>query len=126
MGPGIAGGLFGKGCVWQAVTPYTTAKRRLYDNGKERGDAALEVHISDELKAREYPTHSAPELHDLSWVGDLRVRADAFIITGANGRVPHLGALSSFPVVTFGTPINGPLTLGYGAHFGLGMFLPVG
>jgi DNA-damage-inducible protein D len=36
-----------------------------------------------------------------------------------------LRLIQSIPSPTFGNPVTGPISLGYAAHFGLGLFAPV-
>jgi CRISPR-associated protein Csb2 len=41
---------------------------------------------------------------------------------GEGSRGGHVGTAFK---LTFATPVTGPLVLGYGAHFGLGLFVPM-
>jgi CRISPR-associated protein Csb2 len=57
------------------------------------------------------------------------VTADIFAISGAARkptRPPPNDAVAAFATLHFNTQVSGPIALGYGSHFGLGLFVPIG
>ncbi len=44
---------------------------------------------------------------------------------GSAGLLPAVDAVAAFPTIEFGEAVEGPLAIGYGAHFGLGRFEPL-
>ncbi len=106
----------GGGCsTWISATPFVPP-RYLKKNGKN----TIEGQVIAELESRGFP---APE--------DIRVilpnqdpqaaEMRHFLRTRRFGRKPPIDA-GFFITLKFSRPIEGPLCLGYGSHFGLGLF----
>lgn len=98
--------------TWTSVTPFV-APRFL----KKRGTNSLEGQIKEALAPRHLPParvdlldlHSEPSLSFRHFVlGDERLSPPV--------RLTHALRL------TFDTPVEGPICLGYGSHYGLGRF----
>jgi CRISPR-associated protein Csb2 len=124
MGPRPRGGLFGPATVWSALTPYVTPWRRLTKTGKERVRYTLDAQLLEEIRLRGLPTPSGVDWKPSAWCGDDPVLASQFASRGAKKDGPPSDAVASFPLVTFPSPVAGPLAFGFGAHFGLGLLVP--
>lgn len=100
--------------IWNSFTPLVLPRHR-----KRRGANTLEGQIVAELTSRGLP----PAMVEiLPWDDETRQLRHAVRARRWPARQPPVDA--GFAVrLTFGTPISGPLTLGYGAHFGLGLFV---
>lgn len=106
----------GPSCVWESRTPFV-APRHVKRNGKN----TLVNQIHAELAQRDLPSAvvdilapneaTAKGMHRF-----IRVRRDAKKAPPQN----HFFAVR----LTFAQPVSGPLSLGYAAHFGLGLFHP--
>jgi CRISPR-associated protein Csb2 len=124
MGPRPDGGLFGPSAAWRAITPYITPRRRLTKTGKERADETPEAQLLREFALRNLPTPSALNWRPATWCGEDEVLASQFAVEREKRSGPPPDALASFPELIFAEPVTGPLSFGYGAHFGLGVLLP--
>ena len=96
--------------AWQSVTPFV-APRHI----KARGKNTLEGQIQAELQSRGLPTPAAirPERH--------RSRFRHFVLSRRHGPSPPI--ICGFAVrLDFKYAIPGPIALGYGSHFGMGLF----
>lgn len=133
--------LFGPARIWRSLTPFVSTRhaktfrdgRPKMDarNGWQEGSAAHDLlrllalnpkwegaKIRKQLVERDRPFVFGREL------GQRRFRALEFqsLRHGGRGRRGHdsgAGFILEFPA-----PVNGPIALGYGAHFGLGLFVP--
>ncbi|HLK80878.1 MAG TPA: type I-U CRISPR-associated protein Csb2 [Xanthobacteraceae bacterium] len=115
---------FGPARAWESVTPYVAPRwRKARKSGRERAAERPERQISDELARR-----------GLS--GLLEIYAGAGVRCG-DGFIPaaqfrrdlsmHRPPADATPLalrLLFDRPVWGPLTLGFGAHFGLGLLAP--
>jgi CRISPR-associated protein Csb2 len=117
----------GRSRKWRSVTPFIPTrhfKRRgtRRDTGGE--DGFLESTLREDLARRGLPEPvSVRRLPDcrlrgrsIRWIEFRRER-----LRGGGTKGGHPGA--GFEV-EFAEPLRGPLALGYGCHFGLGLFLP--
>ena len=127
MGPDGVGGPFGPARVWKNATPWVTPWSRLSKTGKERPDHSPELQFRRELEALNL---EPVEIHweETIWLGDRLTPASQFAVGGAKRgiRKPPPGASSAFATLVFEEPMTGPLAMGYGSHFGLGLFMPIG
>ncbi|HVY71733.1 MAG TPA: type I-U CRISPR-associated protein Csb2, partial [Verrucomicrobiae bacterium] len=128
--------LFATKKSWCSLTPFVSTRHaKTYRDGRPKMDAngwqegsaghdllrllALHSHGSGatikQLEERKYPYR----------FGERRFRSLQFqnIRTGGNGSRGHDSGAAF--IITFPKPVNGPLALGYGSHFGLGLFQPV-
>jgi len=128
--------LIGPSTRWQSVTPFV-ATRHYKRRGAQRDQCSPEefpsVALREELLRRGYPEPVAIERlprymvatgatsttrkSSRSWLEFRRER-----VWGNGRRGGHPGA--GF-IVDFAEPVTGPLALGYGCHFGLGLFVAV-
>lgn len=124
------GGLFGPATVWMAATPFVTRLWRRTKTGKVRADftpAAQVVReigeIEDRHRKRRFPAPAGVAWMPAVQVGPALAAPGAFVLETEALR-PNADAVAAFPVVTFPEPVEGPIALGYGAHFGLGLLVP--
>jgi CRISPR-associated protein Csb2 len=126
--------LFGPAKTWRSLTPfvstlhaktYRDGRPKLDANGWQQGSAAHDLlrQLAEhpygagatirQLAEREHPFRfGSQSLRSLQF----QTRRDGH---GARGN----GSGNAFEI-TFAEPVPGPLALGYGAHFGLGLFVP--
>ena len=117
---------------WQSVTPFVPPR-----HVKARGKNTLEGQVRAELRSRGFPDPATV----LPLVPSLRSRSDAAPGGGAGGerdaptwnrfrhfklvrqRGPEPPLTCGFAVrLEFPEPVQGPIAIGYGSHFGLGLF----
>jgi|SRR5581483_1410588 len=100
---------------WISVTPFVPPRYL-----KKRGKDTLEGQVIAELATRGYPEPT--DINVLDPRSDARLsRMRHFIRSRRRGPVPPIDIGYSF-TLRFAEPIKGPICLGYGCHFGLGMF----
>lgn len=122
--------------AWRSITPYVPTrhyKRRgtKRDTGGEADFLAVvlredlnrrglpnpaDIRILDRCHVRPHGSAASPR-RSFRW---LQFRRERFTGNGCHGTHPGTGF-----EVTFPQPVPGPLALGYGCHFGLGLFVPV-
>ena len=111
--PDAPGTLLGAARAWSSLTPYIGPWH------EKRGFSRSDM-IRRECDARGLPAtrtiEPAAEISGRHSVPRWRWRDS----------VPPGGAKAGFWHVVFDSPVRGPLALGYGCHFGLGLFLPAG
>ena len=111
------GGLFGTSRMWQSVTPYVRTKHTKRRGGKIKDSA--EDQIRHELDHR---YNLAPIrircMHD-GLLGKWKLHEFEYRRDSSNP-VPGLFKVE----IMFAEPVRGPLALGYGSHFGVGLFMP--
>ena len=118
------GGLLGPARQWAAATAYVTPLHRTDPTGLDRPNLAPEAQLRQEIASRGLP---APV--SIVWRDGIRRRdgvtlASAFIRHGRGRRAPA-GAWQGAPTIIFAEAVTGPLAFGFGAHFGLGLMVPV-
>ena len=118
--------------VWQSVTPFVPPRHL-----KARGKNGLEGQIRAELRSRGFPEPT--RVHQLAPMrrnqsiskpsngGAVRgskvdwARFRYFVLTRQRGPGPPVAC--GFAIhLEFDQPVSGPIALGYGSHFGLGLF----
>jgi CRISPR-associated protein Csb2 len=101
--------------LWVAKTPFV-APRHIKKNGR----SSLVGQVEEELRLRSFPP---AKVDVLDWTGEtLALRH--FVRRRQRGPQPPLDA--GFAVrIHFDRPVIGPICLGYGSHFGLGIFCAV-
>ena len=123
--------IFGASTTWQSITPFLASghlkpaqvtKRDLRTSGHAREfrrlitrrglDVQFGFDVADVL---------VTEKHEMSSGGVVR-RTVHFHRFRSRGRETQLDAAGTFLNVTFPRPVQGPIALGYGSHFGLGLF----
>ena len=101
--------------TWISLTPFI-APRHI----KTRGANTLESQVVAELAVRGFPAPREVQSLDLSSRQSF-MRFRHYIRTRSKGPQPAMDFVYALRL-SFETPQRGPITLGYGAHFGLGMF----
>lgn len=123
---------------WRSVTPFVPV-RHYKKRGQKRDTCDLEnfpeIVLREELQRRGFPDPIRVEKLDkcelwdhwkrkrcdsarsLSW---LQFRRERVFGNGKRGLNPGCGF-----EIEFAAPVQGPLALGYGCHFGLGLFAPI-
>lgn len=109
------GSLFGSAKRWRSLTPFVPP-RFLKPNGRN----ALLGQINAELASRGLAVATAIELRDPHICDDGR-RARHFKRVRAKGPAPPQDRGFMLDLI-FEDPLRGPLAIGYGSHYGLGLF----
>lgn len=100
--------------VWVSATPFVLPRYP-----KRRGANTIEGQVVAELVTRELP---AASVEVLPWDEKTRDLRHAVRVRRRPAKRPPIDM--GFAVrLTFETPVKGPLVLGYGSHFGLGLFV---
>lgn len=99
--------------IWTNVTPLVLPRYR-----KVRGTNTLEGQVNSELACRGFPPATV-EL--LPWSDMTRRLLHAVRVRRFPARPPPVDAPFAVRLV-FEQPVRGPIAIGYGAHFGLGLF----
>lgn len=99
--------------VWTSVTPLVLPRFQ-----KARGRNSLEAQILAELASRQLPP---ARIEVRPWDAQTLPMRHAVRVRKPPAARPPVDAGMAV-VLTFDTPIHGPLSLGYGSHFGLGLF----
>jgi CRISPR-associated protein Csb2 len=123
---------FGESNVWESYTPFIpTRHRKTFRDGRPKLDQAGWIIGSHEHDLRrllppdkldllkKIETRSRAKINDrkLRWLEFGTERRHG---GGCRAHVPGAGFR-----LTFSKPVKGPINLGYGAHFGLGLFVPL-
>jgi CRISPR-associated protein Csb2 len=107
--------------VWKTLTPFVPPRFV-----KKTGSNSPEGQIRAELASRQFPAPDRVEIHAYPSSGDLdEMQATHFrhyIRRRTRGGNPPPQDLGWFVRLTFPAPVQGPICLGYGGHFGLGLF----
>ena len=111
--------VIGSAKVWQSLTPFVPPRYM-----KKRGRNTLEGQVAAELESRGLPSPSRIRLLD-SRDDAVLLRYRHFVHTRRLGPVPPIDC-GFILEISFAEAVPGPLTLGYGSHFGLGMFRTIG
>lgn len=103
---------------WQSVTPYLHPWHRKEGFG-------VEDQIRRECRERGLPEPIELEYRRAIEVGHQMRRSIQFHRVRSRRDVVQPDRLGSFWCLTFAEPVTGPLALGFGCHFGLGLFTPL-
>lgn len=123
MGTPAPGGPFGPAHRWLGATPYVTPRWQGKPGRPPREKDRPEQQLATELMRRGYPRPLSMTFHAARWAGERLAPATSFALSRTS-RPPPGDAVAAFPEIRFRTPVSGPLALGYGAHFGLGLLRP--
>lgn len=130
--------LFATASKWRSLTPfvptrhaktYRDGRPKIAPNGKQDGSVEHDVlrllekqHPKEFAKVEEV---SAANKSDMPYkIGHRRFRSLQFQTQRKHGEGRRGNGSGSALTITFTEPVTGPLALGYGAHFGLGLFIP--
>lgn len=101
--------------VWKSITPFV-APRYL----KERGRNTLKEQVADELAVRSFPPPD--EVRVIDPHENERARRHRHFVRSRRHGPPAPVDCGFTLELRFPTPVQGPMSLGYGNHFGLGLF----
>jgi CRISPR-associated protein Csb2 len=114
-----------------AATPFVTRLWRLTKTGKERAEFTPSAQLIREIRELEDCDRNRrlPEPAGVAWLPAIAVGHESMspkdFALATERSQPAGDAIAGFPIVTFTEPVRGPIALGYGAHFGLGLLVPV-
>jgi CRISPR-associated protein Csb2 len=124
--------LFGPAQVWQSYTPFVTTRHpKTYRDGRPKLDATglqigSPVHDLRRLLAEvNCPAPVRIEPMSMALLGGKSVSWLTFRTQRVHGDGRRATNRGYGFRLTFPHPVSGPLAVGYGAHFGLGMFVPL-
>ena len=111
----------GKGRVWTTLSPFVPPRFV-----KKKGANTIEGQILAELKSRNLPDVLDIEIKRIPDVGDVddihRTRFRHFLRRRSRGGCEPPQDMGVYVRLLFERPVRGPICLGYGSHFGLGLF----
>ncbi len=136
---GVGGGdtfadcpVFGASRVWQSLTPFVSTRHpKTYRDGRPKLDPdgwwiGSPAHDLRRLLAEAgRPMPVKLDTLDTLTAGSRRLRPIEFQTDRFHGEGRRGGQTGVAFRLTFAQPVSGPLALGYGAHFGLGLFVPL-
>jgi CRISPR-associated protein Csb2 len=103
--------------VWRSTTPFVPPRHL-----KKRGRNTIEGQIAAELTARSFP--SPAEVRMIDPHEDERARRHRHFVRSRRYG-PAAPVDCGFTLeLRFSNSVRGPMCLGYGSHFGLGLFVP--
>ena len=128
--------LFGPSKVWRSLTPFVSTRHaktfrdgrpKMDDNGWQEGSAAhdllrlLALHPKGKAAKirKQFIGQECPFIF-----GERRLRSLQFQTVRNNGAGSRGHDSGAAFIIEFPEPVSGPLALGYGCHFGLGLFVP--
>jgi CRISPR-associated protein Csb2 len=104
----------GGSCTWRSYSPFVPPRHL-----KRGGRNALEGQVAEELACRGLPSAS---VEILPWGDETRFMRHAVRSRHLPARQPAIDVGFALQL-RFDRPVIGPISLGYGCHFGLGLFL---
>lgn len=123
--------LTNKASVWKSITPFVPPR-----HVKAHGKNTIEGQVRAELQSRKFPEPAAVHqlapvfnLGNVSELGERVTESDQitwsrfrhFVLVRRDGPKPPVNF--GFAIqLEFERPVSGPIALGYGSHFGLGLF----
>jgi CRISPR-associated protein Csb2 len=117
--------------VWQSLTPFVPTRHpKTFRDGRPKLDAdgwpvGSPAHDLRRLLAEaSLPLPPKVEPMEAIPVGSRRLRSLEFQSQRFHGEGLRGGHSGTAFRLTFAEPVPGPLAFGYGAHFGLGLFVP--
>lgn len=127
--------LFGSSASWRSVTPFvSTLHAKTYRDGRPKLDASgwQQGSAAHDLlrQLAQHPQGAGATIRQLDErdrpfdFGRSSLRSLQFQTRRQGGGARGNGSGSAFEI-NFSQPVRGPIALGYGAHFGLGLFIPV-
>lgn len=117
--------IFGRSSRWRSVTPFLAAghlKAAGYPGEVHRLVRGRGMETRFGFAAAEVSVEHKPDIP----VGGTPRRPTHFHRFRSRGREAQPDAGGAFLTIRFPRPVEGPLALGYGSHFGLGLFVPDG
>ena len=112
---------FGRSRYWQSATPFLAAGHLKSDGHAGEFRRLVRRTGMDEAFGFDAATIDIRELTSIQIGGSVR-HALHFHRFRSRGRERQLDTAGALLEVTFPVPVDGPITMGYGCHFGLGQF----
>lgn len=103
--------VFGSATTFRSITPFV-ASRHL------RRNYQLPQNLADECRFRDLPSPIESDM-------DIQPNAGSFRLSRIEDDRRPPTQSGYYLTIKFGEPVSGPITLGYGSHFGLGLFAAV-
>ncbi len=124
MGRWAPGALFGPARRWRAAAAYVTPRWQT----RKPGAVIRDGRTPTEQLLRDIVSRGLPAPASIDWLPGIPSAAGligphGFTVVTGKRRPPGDWSLG-FPEILFDEPVRGPLALGYGAHFGLGLLAP--
>ena len=128
--------LFGKARVWSSLTPFVSTRHaKTFRDGRPKMDASgwqvgSGAHDLLRLLAL-HPQGTSATIKQFAermrpfQFGNRRLRSLQFQTFRHDGGGSRGSSSGNAFTITFPEPVSGPLALGYGSHFGLGLFHPI-
>ena len=117
-GEDVGRGIVGPARVWTSVSPFLLPR-----HPKKNGRDGPNDQLFTELQRRGLPAPAAVERLEFHQRGGHHTRWLEFRRWRCRGSGPALMQGFGFRL-EFAEPVSGPIALGYGSHYGLGLFLP--
>jgi CRISPR-associated protein Csb2 len=121
----------GESVVWDSLTPFVPTRHpKIHRDGRPKLDAegwhiGSPAHDLRRLIIEAgLPVPAKIEDHHAIQVGGRSLRCLQFRRHRTHGTGAHFGELGYSFRLIFREPVPGPMAFGYGAHFGLGLFVP--
>lgn len=124
MGRRGAGGVFGPARCWSTATPYVTPFQGPAEAARPTARDP-EHQLREEIGLRRLPKPVEVSFSPNVVRGSAVVRATDFVLS-TKSRQPRPDASAAAGRIVFQHEVWGPLAFAFGAHFGLGLFEPVG
>jgi len=124
--------LFGPATVWRSLTPFVPTRHpKTHRDGRPKLDAngwwigSPEHDLRRLVAEAGLPLPTKLEPMAVISIGSRHLRPVEFQSQRYHGEGRRAQAAGVAFQLTFAEPVRGPLAFGYGAHFGLGLFVPV-
>jgi CRISPR-associated protein Csb2 len=125
--------LFRRAAVWRSLTPFVPTRHpKTHRDGRPKLDAdgwwigSAEHDLRRLIAEAGLPIPVKLERLATIPVGPRRLRPVEFQTQRYHGEGRRAQTAGAAFQLTFSEPVSGPLAFGYGAHFGLGLFVPAG
>jgi CRISPR-associated protein Csb2 len=123
LGRPAGGGLLGPARLWRPATGYVTPRHRMTGGGRERAGEDAESQLRREMAERGMPAPVRIQWQDRIRLTHAVLAPEDFVSVAGRQRAPAQ-ALKLAPAVLFADMVTGPLSFGFGSHFGLGLMQP--
>ena len=128
--------LFGKARAWRSLTPFVSTRHaKAFRDGRPKMDASgwqIGSGAHDLLRLLALHPHGnaatikqCDERERPFRFGSRSLRSLQFQTVRHDGGGNRGNSSGNAFIITFPEPVSGPLTFGYGSHFGLGLFQPI-
>jgi CRISPR-associated protein Csb2 len=109
--------ILAESATWESVTPFVPTRHPKVVRGAEVDSIESQIASACERLLGQRPTEVSPSGDHAEWARFRRRRREG---GGRRGLDRAIGAR-----LVFAEPVRGPIAIGFGCHFGLGLFAPV-